>query len=96
MQIYWGAVPFVIIQIIMVGLIIAFPGIVSSGLDKEEGLNAEQVQLEMMNATHDSDASGGAPTETATPVPGTESDSKAEEDPMKMLQESMNKDAAKK
>ena len=96
MQIYWGAVPFVIIQIIMVGLIIAFPGIVSSGLDKEEGLNAEQVQLEMMNATQDSDASGGAPTETATPVPGTESDSKAEEDPMKMLQESMNKDAAKK
>jgi len=32
-------VPFVVIQIIMVGLIIAFPGIVSSGLDKEETLN---------------------------------------------------------
>ena len=29
-QIYWGAVPFVLIQIIMVGLIIAFPGIVST------------------------------------------------------------------
>src|SRR5437764_5762196 len=29
MQIYWGAVPFVIIQIIMVGMIIAFPKIVS-------------------------------------------------------------------
>jgi TRAP-type mannitol/chloroaromatic compound transport system permease large subunit len=25
MQIYWGAVPFVIIQIVMVGMIIAFP-----------------------------------------------------------------------
>ena len=25
-QIYWGAVPFVIIQVIMVGLVIAFPG----------------------------------------------------------------------
>ena len=34
MQIYWGAIPFVIIQIIMVGAIIAFPGIVSSNLDK--------------------------------------------------------------
>ena len=26
MQIYWGAVPFVLIQVVMVGLIIAFPG----------------------------------------------------------------------
>jgi TRAP-type mannitol/chloroaromatic compound transport system permease large subunit len=92
MQIYWGAVPFVIIQIIMVGLIIAFPGIVSSGLDKEEGLNAEQVQLEMMNATHDGDAAD--PLMPAQP--GTEADSKAEDDPMKMMQESMNKEAAKK
>jgi tripartite ATP-independent transporter DctM subunit len=27
-QIYWGAVPFVVIQVIMVGLVIAFPGLV--------------------------------------------------------------------
>ena len=33
-QIYWGAVPFVIIQIIMVALIIAFPGLVS--VEKKE------------------------------------------------------------
>jgi hypothetical protein len=31
-QIYWGAVPFVIIQVVMVGLVIAFPALVSSGL----------------------------------------------------------------
>ena len=30
-SIYWGALPFVIIQLIMVGLIIAFPGLVSYG-----------------------------------------------------------------
>ena len=91
MQIYWGAVPFVIIQIIMVGLIIAFPGIVSSGLDKEEGLNAEQVQLEMMNATHDGD-----PVADPAAQPGAETEAKPEDDPMKMMQESMNKDAAGK
>ena len=34
-QIYWGAVPFVIIQVIMVGLIIAFPELVSGGLGKK-------------------------------------------------------------
>jgi tripartite ATP-independent transporter DctM subunit len=33
-QIYWGAVPFVVIQVIMVALLIAFPGLVSSGLKK--------------------------------------------------------------
>jgi tripartite ATP-independent transporter DctM subunit len=33
-QIYWGAVPFVIIQCIMVGILIAFPQLVLSGLDK--------------------------------------------------------------
>ena len=91
MQIYWGAVPFVIIQIIMVGLIIAFPGIVSSGLDKEEGLNAEQVQLEMMNATHDGD-----PVADPAAQPGAASEAKPEDDPMKMMQESMNKEADKK
>ena len=47
MQIYWGAVPFVLIQIVMVGLIIAFPGIVSSGLDKPEVVDMEKVRLQM-------------------------------------------------
>ena len=33
-QIYWGAVPFVVIQLIMVGVLITFPGLVTSGLTK--------------------------------------------------------------
>ncbi len=47
MQIYWGAVPFVVIQIIMVGAIIAFPGIVSSGLDKVEAYDMDTIRLQM-------------------------------------------------
>ena len=90
-EIYWGAVPFVIIQIIMVALIIAFPDIVSSGLDKEEGLSADQVQMEMMNATQEGPADA-AITETPT----TDSEHPPTEDPMKMMLESMNKDATKK
>ncbi|PUE09899.1 TRAP transporter large permease subunit [Limnohabitans sp. T6-20] len=46
MQIYWGAVPFVVIQIIMVGLIIAFPEIVSGGLDKTGPVDTSNVQME--------------------------------------------------
>jgi tripartite ATP-independent transporter DctM subunit len=33
-QIYWGAVPFVVIQIIMVCIVLAFPGLVTGNLDK--------------------------------------------------------------
>ncbi len=38
-QIYWGAVPFVVIQVIMVALVIAFPGMVTSSLDKGTGVD---------------------------------------------------------
>ena len=46
-QIYWGAVPFVLIQVFMVALIIFFPQIVSSGLDKAEKIDLDKVQMQM-------------------------------------------------
>ena len=45
-QIYWGAVPFVLIQILMVGLIIVFPSIVSGGLDKAAEVDMSKVKIE--------------------------------------------------
>jgi hypothetical protein len=45
-EIYWGAVPFVVIQIIMVGLIIAFPGLVSGGLKKADAIDVDKVKIE--------------------------------------------------
>jgi len=33
-QIYWGAVPFVVIQVIMVGIVIVFPGLVTGNVEK--------------------------------------------------------------
>jgi TRAP-type mannitol/chloroaromatic compound transport system permease large subunit len=47
MQIYWGAVPFVLIQIIMVSLIIIFPGIVSSGLDKKQVMDMNKIEQQL-------------------------------------------------
>jgi tripartite ATP-independent transporter DctM subunit len=35
-QIYWGAVPFVVIQVIMVGVVITFPQVVSGGLARQQ------------------------------------------------------------
>ena len=46
-QIYWGAVPFVIIQCIMVGLIIAFPGLVTGGLAKKAAVDTNNMQIEV-------------------------------------------------
>ncbi|MDP1740345.1 TRAP transporter large permease subunit [Polaromonas sp.] len=86
MQIYWGAVPFVLIQVVMVGLIIAFPGIVSSGLDKVEKIDLDKVILQVQEE----------PVE-APPAPGSAAEADAEkkladDDPMKAMQDSMAKD----
>ncbi len=52
-QIYWGAVPFVAIQVIMVGLIIAFPGLVTGGIDKAKKINTDDVQLDFQPGSYD-------------------------------------------
>lgn len=87
MQIYWGAVPFVLIQIVMIGLIIAFPGIVSSGLDKEEAIDLNEVTFEVQVETQDHTASSSAP------AAGSGTDIKpADDDPMKAMLEAMDKE----
>jgi TRAP-type mannitol/chloroaromatic compound transport system permease large subunit len=45
-QIYWGAVPFVLIQIVMVGLIIAFPNLVSGGLAKKGEIDISNIKID--------------------------------------------------
>mgnify|MGYP000871455514 CR=1 FL=1 len=46
-QIYWGAVPFVIIQVIMVGIVLAFPDLVLSSLDRHEKIDLDTIQIEV-------------------------------------------------
>jgi tripartite ATP-independent transporter DctM subunit len=85
MQIYWGAVPFVLIQIIMVGLIIAFPGIVSSGLDKAEKVDLEKVRIQMENEMLRQEAptmppeTGTVPEPSGLPEAQTNTDKEMEE-----------------
>jgi TRAP-type mannitol/chloroaromatic compound transport system permease large subunit len=94
MQIYWGAVPFVLIQVIMVALIIFFPGIVSSGLDKEVKVDLNQVELQMEADNRAADlAMPGMPQDGAS---APAADDKADDnDPMKAMQDSMDKDTKK-
>ena len=46
-QIYMGSIPFLCLQLIMVGLVIAFPGIVSSGLDEKVDYDLDAIREQM-------------------------------------------------
>ena len=59
-QIYWGAVPFVIIQVIMVGLVIAFPRLVTGSLDKAP--DASKIEFQVPETDY------GEPDENAPPT----------------------------
>ncbi|URI11894.1 TRAP transporter large permease subunit [Aquincola tertiaricarbonis] len=102
-EIYWGAVPFVIIQLVMVGLIIAFPGLVGHDTEAASGIDADKALQEMVmpGAEPDTspapgmevpavpDAGGSVPSADPAPAPA------AEEDPMKALQDAIKEDANK-
>jgi TRAP-type mannitol/chloroaromatic compound transport system permease large subunit len=107
MQIYWGAVPFLLIQLTMVGLIIAFPGIVSSGLDEKEVYDLDKVMREMeanmpgttpevpapeVPAPNGGSAPAPAPEPGASAPAGGAAAPAAEDDPMKAMLESMERD----
>ncbi len=94
-QIYWGAVPFVIIQVLMVGLIIAFPGLVSSGLGKEELIDADKALMQMQTDEDKEKADAAADTANGGNVQA-DKDADDKEDPMKALLESMKQEQAKK
>jgi TRAP-type mannitol/chloroaromatic compound transport system permease large subunit len=92
MQIYWGAVPFVVIQVIMVGLIIFFPGIVTSGLDQAEKVDLDKVQIQMNKEMQDIPGMpatpGGAAPEA---MPNPAEDAKAADDEQKKIDELFKK-----
>ncbi|MEZ2739277.1 TRAP transporter large permease [Comamonas jiangduensis] len=90
-QIYMGAIPFLCIQLLMVGLIIAFPGIVSSGLDEKVVYDLDAIREQM-------EADMPAPVDFDNPFmeqqqqqQNASSPDTADEDPMKALQDSMAK-----
>ena len=99
-QIYWGAVPFVLIQIVMVGLVIAFPGLVSSGLGKEETIDADKVFQQLQKQQNAADESASAPNvlspqPAASAASGAAEVTPADEDPMKALERAMQKEGKK-
>ena len=56
-DIYWGAIPFVCIQVLMVLLIIIFPQMVTVGLDKPNTADVNAVQMVLPETDYDDEAS---------------------------------------
>jgi TRAP-type mannitol/chloroaromatic compound transport system permease large subunit len=95
-QIYWGAVPFVIIQIIMVGLIIAFPGIVSRDTTADK-VDLNKVQLEMeAGQGKDKDEKNNDTNKLFDNAPPATPEKTEKDDPMKAIEDALKEDAAKK
>ena len=98
MQIYRGAVPFLFIQLTMVGLLIAFPQLVTGNLDKKQVYNMESIGDQMRDSLpatesiYDVAPAEEAAPSTATPEPEAEV---PEDDPLKAMEDA-TKESGKK
>jgi TRAP-type mannitol/chloroaromatic compound transport system permease large subunit len=92
-EIYRGAIPFVIIQVAMVGMLIAFPRLVTGGLDAQVQVDVDKAFRELRQESRQGsdnpylEAAPGAASAASAPA----APSDASEDPMKALIESMQR-----
>jgi TRAP-type mannitol/chloroaromatic compound transport system permease large subunit len=63
MQIYWGAVPFVVIQCIMVALVIAIPEMVTFMLDRGTGVDPNSIEIILEGGSEPTEADQDAERE---------------------------------
>ena len=96
-QIYKGSIAFIIIQLVMVGVIMAFPGLVTGNIDKVQNLSDTEVmqQLDIQGRDEEGEEGQGEATgsgESDDLRPEDDGKDGADEDPVKALQEAMKKD----
>jgi TRAP-type mannitol/chloroaromatic compound transport system permease large subunit len=88
-QIYKGSIAFIILQLIMVAVVIAYPELVSGGIAKTEVIDAEKALQDAAPPPMEDSAN---PAADAASEPGE--GEAAEQDPAKLLEAEMKKDAA--
>jgi TRAP-type mannitol/chloroaromatic compound transport system permease large subunit len=86
-QIYKGSIAFIILQVFMVGIIIAFPKLVSGSLETSAPTIDPEKALQMLDIKRDS---------LEQPAPGATPDPEKQDDPMKGLLDAVKQDAQKK
>ncbi len=95
MQIYKGAIPFVLIQLVMVSTLIAFPGIVTGNLDKKVEVNMDAVSNQLLDELQNDKGYGDDAPAEASPQALPPTEAPAEDDPLKALQESVQPEEKK-
>ena len=91
-QIYKGSIAFIIMQLIMVGCIMAFPNLVSGNIDKVQNLSDSEVMQQLDIQNPDAEAAEGEAGAEPELKPEDEDSTQADQDPMKALQDAMKKD----
>jgi len=67
-DIYWGAIPWVVLQVIMVGIVIAFPQLVTAFLDKGNNVDPNSITIELPKSDYEGkDQDDQAPPDFSTP-----------------------------
>jgi TRAP-type mannitol/chloroaromatic compound transport system permease large subunit len=96
-EIYKGSIAYICLQLIMVAAVIAFPVLVTGGIEKVETLNADQImqQLDMPSAEPTDPPAPGEAKEGDAANPAPADSAKPEDDPMKAMMEAAEKDAKK-
>ena len=96
-QIYWGAVPFVLIQVIMVGLIIAFPNLVSGGLAKKADADLSNIRIEAPKGKYSTDTDASAPSGAIPSAPASGAAAPSTDvDPMEAVRRALQQEQQKK
>src|SRR5438874_5794708 len=80
-QIYWGAVPFVLIQVVMIGLVIALPQVARAHQAKESTVNPNEIQIQL--PPFESGSQPGASPSEQQQQEGADSDAKSLEEQFK-------------
>ena len=101
-QIYKGSVLFIVLQLIMLALVIAYPNLVTDRLDKAPKVSIENIRLEAETGGYDT-AVDVDPPEAQTPQPAGEkapqeaaAGAAQEEDPMEAVKRALEQEAKSK
>jgi TRAP-type mannitol/chloroaromatic compound transport system permease large subunit len=95
-QIYWGAVPFVAIQVVMVALVIAFPGMVTGNISHDKAVDLDQIQLEAESGGYgEQEQDADAATEQGKPNPDDADKAAEEDDPAAELMREVEREKKK-
>ena len=98
-QIYKGSIAFIVLQLVMVAVVIAFPSLVTGSIGQGEKLDADQVLRQMQEEAVQQEAVAAAQGGSSGPASSEEAEKDgenappADDDPMKALQESIKADA---